>query len=235
MSAPQPPSRSSGRASGQNGAKPPIRLPPLAVALGSAALLVLVVGGLALAFLLFRGAAGSTQEVVGSELPAGWQPGTGRGVGQAPPPPDGTPPVPTGTAPPVPEAVPYAGAPELAPGEEGMAPEEAATPGYGEPPNGPLEDSAAVPSFEPPRLVYLPTPDYPAIGQRMGKEGTVNLRVLVGANGRVLEAEPVGERLGMGFEASARRAAFNARFEPARRNGEPVDGEARIAIHFRLH
>jgi protein TonB len=211
-----------------------MRLPPLAIALGSAALLVLLVGGLGLAFLLFRGAPGGTQEVVGSALPPGWRPGGGQGVGEAPPPPGGAPPPPSGTAPPVPEAVPYAGAPELAPGEDGLPPEETATPGFGEPPQGPVEGESAVPSFEPPHLVYLPTPEYPAIGQRLGKEGTVNLRVLVGANGRVLEAEPVGERLGMGFEASARRAAFNARFEPARRNGEPVDGEARIAIHFRL-
>jgi protein TonB len=89
-------------------------------------------------------------------------------------------------------------------------------------------------SFEPPRLLYLPTPEYPQMGRRMGREGVVELQVLVDEGGRVRSADPVGERLGMGFEAAARRAAFAARFEPARSDGRPVEAETRIAIRFRL-
>jgi protein TonB len=137
---------------------------------------------------------------------------------------------------PVPEAAPAEPPPpEAVEGDAGPLAEGVATPSFGEAAPPPVE--APPPpalSFEPPRLVYLPTPEYPRLGLRMQREGTVELQVLVSASGRVLTAEPVGERLGLGFEAAARRAAFNARFEPARRNGEPVEGETRIAIRFRL-
>jgi TonB family protein len=234
MGVPPRSGRSSSSSPGERAAKGPWKLPPLVVALGGAALLVLLVGGLVLGFLLFRGAPGSTQEVVGSDLPPVWQPGNDRGVGQTPPlPPGSTLPRPAGTPPPVVEVQPYPPeAPEPAEGEPMTDGESGPLP-EGEPPQAPPEAPVA-PSFQPPRLLYLPTPEYPPVGLRMRREGVVNLQVLVSAEGRVLEAEPVGARLGMGFEASARRAAFAARFEPARRNGEPVEGEGRIAIRFRL-
>ena len=227
---PRRPPRGAERRQESSGAK----LPPLLIALGAAALAVLVVGGVVLGLLLFRGKSGSAQEVVGSALPSGWQPGSGRGVGQVPPPPpSGAQTAPVGSVPPVPKAEPME-PPRAATPEYGETyPEEAPTPPTMELPGQP-EEQPPVASFDPPRLIYLPTPEYPVLAQRMGREGTVTLQVLVGANGRVLAAEPTGERLGMGFEAAARRAAFNARFEPARRNGEPVEGEARIAIRFRL-
>jgi protein TonB len=208
------------------------KLPPVLIALGAAALAVLVVGGVVLGLLLFRRTGGSAQEVVGSALPAGWQPGGERGVGRVPPPPSSGSAAPVGSVPPAHEVEPLP-QPPAAPREGEPYPEGAVTPPLEGLPPAPLEEPA-IASYEPPRMVYLPTPEYPVLGQRMGREGTVTLQVLVGANGRVLAAEPVGERLGMGFEAAARRAAFNARFEPARRNGEPVEGEARIAIRFRL-
>ena len=227
---PKRPPRAAERRHEPSGAK----LPPLLIALGAAALAVLVVAGIVLGLLLFRGKSGSAQEVVGSALPSGWQPGSGRGVGQVPPPPPSGSAAPVGSVPPVPEAEPMP-PPRAATPEYGETyPEDAATPPMMEQPDQPYDEQPAA-SFEPPRLVHLPTPEYPVLAQRMGREGTVTLQVLVGANGRVLAAEPTGERLGMGFEAAARRAAFNARFEPARRNGEPVEGEARLAIRFRLH
>src|SRR5262249_36963317 len=62
------------------------QLPPLLIAVAVAGLLVLVVLGVGLTILLLRGAhRGAAQEVVGSALPPGWQPGNGQGVGQAPP------------------------------------------------------------------------------------------------------------------------------------------------------
>jgi protein TonB len=209
-----------------------VRLQPLLVVLGAVALALLLALGVGVLALLLRGAAGSKQEVVGSELPPGWQPGSA-GVGQVPPPPGGAPPPPpAGTAPPVPEAPPYAAAPP-APTPEGELPLEAGpTPPFGEVPADGSEGVEA--SFEPPRLLYLPTPEYPRMGQRFGREGTVELQVLVGTDGRVLSADPVGERMGMGFEAAARRAAFGARFAPARRDGQAVEAETRIAIRFRL-
>ena len=207
-------------------------LPPLLVALGAAAVAVLVTGAVVLGLLLFRGAGGSAQEVVGSAMPPSWQPDGGRGVGQVPPPPHAAgAAAPVTNLPPVPAVEPLAPPPPT-PFEREAFPETVATPTYDGAPLGAEEPARA--SYEPPRLRHLPTPEYPVLGQRMGREGTVTLQVRVGANGRVLAAEPVGEHLGMGFEAAARRAAFNARFDPARSNGEPVEGETRIAIRFRL-
>jgi TonB family protein len=209
-------------------------LPPVALALAAAALAVFVVAGLALALLMFRGSRGGQQEVVGSALPPGWQPGGGQGVGQAPPaPPSGDEARAVGTVAPVPEATPYP-APPGGPGEEEESPVESTDPSSLGEPTLPTPAGEVEPSFEPPRLVYLPTPEYPAMGRRMGREGVVQLQVLVDENGHVRAADPVGERLGMGFEAAARRAAFGARFEPARSDGRRIEAETRIAIRFVL-
>jgi periplasmic protein TonB len=210
-------------------------LPPLVLVLGAVALAALLVCGLGLAFLLFRGARGGPQEVVGSALPPGWQPGEGSGVGQLPP----TPAVaaarnPVGAAPAVPPADPYPG-PTPDPMLEGELPPDgsAIAPPYGDEPPPPPEETAAA-DFEPPRLLYLPNPEYPPMARRMGREGTVELQVRVDQVGRVRAANPVGDRLGMGLEQAARRAALGAHFAPARANGEPVESETRIAIRFRL-
>jgi len=235
VSEPELPRRREATRAGARGAVAPAgKLPPLLIVLGAAGLVVLVTGGIALALLLFRGAGGGTQEVVGSALPPVWQPGNGRGVGPVPPAPPSGEAAPVGTVPPVPQVAPLAPPPSVPVGSDGLSlPESAATPPFGEPPP-PLAEEPPPATFEPPRLVYLPTPEYPPFGLRMRREGVVNLRVMVSSSGRVLSAEPVGEPLGMGFEPAARRAAFNARFEPARRNGEAVEGETRIAIRFRL-
>ncbi|HEV8240088.1 MAG TPA: TonB family protein [Thermoanaerobaculia bacterium] len=236
MSVPQLPNRRETRAAAGRDVGTPGRLPPVIIVLGAVALVVVVTAGLAVALLLFRGARAGSQEVVGSQLPPVWQPGSGRGVGPLPPAPSSGQAAPVGTVPPIPETEAIAPPPAEAAATPALPfAEGVATPGFGEAPLPPPVQEQPPPfSFEPPRLVYLPTPEYPRMGLRMQREGTVNLQVLVSANGHVLSAEPVGERLGLGFEAAARRAAFNARFEPARRNGEAVDAEARIAIRFRL-
>ena len=236
VSVPELPRRRNTRPAEGRPVGPPGRLPPVLIVLGAVALMLVVTGGLAVALLLFRGARGSSQEVVGSQLPPVWQPGSGRGVGPLPPAPPSGQAAPVGSVAPVPQAEPpEPPPPESAEGEGVPLAEGVATPSLGEAaPPPPVEEAPPAMSFEPPRLVYLPTPEYPRLGLRMQREGTVDLQVLVSPSGRVLSAEPVGERLGMGFEAAARRAAFNARFEPARRNGEAVEGTTRIAIRFRL-
>ncbi|HEV8631561.1 MAG TPA: energy transducer TonB [Thermoanaerobaculia bacterium] len=207
------------------------RLPPLLVMLAAAALAVLLVCGTGFAILLLRGShRGGAQEVVGAALPPGWQPGSGVGVGQPPPEPPAGAARPVGTVPPPPEAAEPP--PAEGPPSDELEPDAQATPPYGEQP--PAPPPAGDPDFQPPRLLYLPTPEYPRFAQRMGREGVVELQVRVGADGSVLAADPVGERLGMGFEAEARRAAFGARFAPARRDGVPVESETNIAIRFRL-
>lgn len=207
---------------------------PLLVGIAAAVLAVLVVLGIGLVALLLRGAGRPTpQEVVGSAIPPPWTPGKG-GAGSAPPlPPAGAAPAlgAPAAAPTPPPPAPDSGVAE----DQGIAPQAqpSAAP-LEQPPTGDAPPPAPAEDFTPPRLIELPPPEYPAAGQRMGIEGVVVLQVLVAPDGRVLEANPVGERLGMGFEVAARRAAYAARFEPARRNGVPVQGETRIAIRFKL-
>jgi protein TonB len=208
----------------------------VAIALGAAALAVLIGGGVLFVLVVLHRAPAAAQELVGSALPPGWQPGGGLGVGRPPPTPPGAPAPPTAAAPAAPHAEPYDSHPETPadePAPEAGAPIETPPEASAEAP--PTEAAADAPGYEPPRLVSLPRPEYPPLELRFGREGTVNLQVVVDADGHVISAEPVGERLGIGFESAARRAAFRARFEPARRNGQPVAGETRIAIRFALH
>ncbi|MBI5937014.1 MAG: energy transducer TonB [Betaproteobacteria bacterium] len=91
----------------------------------------------------------------------------------------------------------------------------------------------------PPRFdaEYLdnPRPVYPAMSRRLGEEGRVLLRVLVGGEGR---ARAVQLKEGSGFarlDQAAREAVLRWRFVPARRGGEAVEGWVLVPIGFALN
>lgn len=177
-------------------------------------------------------------ELLGSQLPPGWEPG-GSGVGRPPPPPPSLPTPPEGAAPAAEVVEPY-GQPQQRSPIPSDLPD--GPPIYDQaPPQIAEEQATPVPSGEPqalsytpPRLVSLPDPAYPRVGERMRMEATVVLRVRVSSRGRVLDAEPVGDEVGYGFEAEAIRAARRARFEPARRDGRAITADTRLAVQFRL-
>ena len=225
-------------------AHPPPRAPrrrsatPLLV-MGAVAVAIVLALLLAVAFRVrARGEEGPPLDVLGSALPEGWLPGGGRGAGQAPPPPPRDPTPPRGSAPaaPAPEVPPYVARPRPEPlypepTPPGLPPPPEAAPPV-EPP--PEEEEERLVVFEPPRLIAMPRPTYPRVGRRMRMQATVVVRVRVGTSGRVLEAEAVGDPVGYGFEEAAVRAARQARFEPARRNGERVVADSHIAVRFEL-
>lgn len=76
-----------------------------------------------------------------------------------------------------------------------------------------------------PRLVEEVRVQYPAKARRLGIEGTVRLRVLVGADGRVQRAHVLSGP-GYGLNRAARRALLEFRFHPA------IGGEDRQSIPF---
>lgn len=79
-----------------------------------------------------------------------------------------------------------------------------------------------------------PLPHYPTLARRRGIEGTVTLEVRVRADGlpeRVAIAHSSGSGL---LDAAALEAVRRWRFRPARRAGEPVDGDVTVPITFRL-
>lgn len=84
------------------------------------------------------------------------------------------------------------------------------------------------------RLVEAPRPVYPPLARARKLEATVELRVRVGADGRVVEAELVGRPAGYGFDEAARQAALSAVYQPARLDGKPVESQAMLTIRFVL-
>jgi len=94
--------------------------------------------------------------------------------------------------------------------------------------------SAPTPVVVPPTLITAVRPTYPTLALRARKEASVELRVLVDAEGGVRQVEPVGPPAGFGFDQAARDAASAARYRPATRDGVPVGMETTLVVRFRL-
>ncbi|WP_437967000.1 TonB-dependent siderophore myxochelin receptor MxcH [Sorangium sp. So ce260] len=87
--------------------------------------------------------------------------------------------------------------------------------------------------IEPPRLLELAEAEYPPAARAARLEGTVVLKLLIDAAGRVTEAE-VTRPAGNGFDEAARAAALRFRFTPARRGGAAVAARILYGVDFRL-
>ncbi|MEZ5331757.1 MAG: TonB family protein [Thermoanaerobaculia bacterium] len=89
------------------------------------------------------------------------------------------------------------------------------------------------PGVTPPRIVDRPSPRYPPSARRLGKVATVQLRVLVDENGRVIETEQAGSKVGFGFDQEALSAARETTWRPAMKSGVPVKMWVDLRIEFR--
>ena len=78
-------------------------------------------------------------------------------------------------------------------------------------------------------------PPYPASEQRMGTEGTVTIRVLIGADGRVKSAEKMRATNDIFYQATLRHALRNWRFKPATLDGRPIESSKVMTLHFELN
>jgi len=79
-----------------------------------------------------------------------------------------------------------------------------------------------------------PKPSYPRLSKRMGEQGEVRLRVLVGVDGRVVS---VGLGRSSGFERldeSAMESVKTWRFKPASQGGEALETWVEVPIKFVL-
>ncbi|MCK6443222.1 energy transducer TonB [Elstera cyanobacteriorum] len=131
------------------------------------------------------------------------------------------------SAPPVP--APVAAAPAMAPGASTEI--AAAAPVIPEPsiPGPPAPVHLTAPTFR-----HRPAPAYPAQAQRDEIEGTVRLKLLIGADGRVAEVSLLrssGHRL---LDQAALSAARAWVLEPAHQNGTPTPAWAEVEVPFRL-
>jgi TonB family protein len=86
-----------------------------------------------------------------------------------------------------------------------------------------------------PKLIYSPDPEFSEEARKAKYQGVVVLRVLVGADGRVHNAQ-VARSLGMGLDEKALETVRLWKFEPARtKDGKAVDVLASIEVNFRLY
>ena len=136
----------------------------------------------------------------------------------------------TDPVPPNTQVKPYEIGDELLPGVPGPPMPEGVEGGEGDV-GGTVEETPVYWKMQP---VETRPPVYPPRCLRMGIEGTVRVKVLVGEDGRPQEVT-IGKSSG---ESALDEAAMDAvrtwRFEPARRNGVPVRAWAIIPIEFKL-
>jgi protein TonB len=77
-------------------------------------------------------------------------------------------------------------------------------------------------------------PAYPPSERRAEAEGTVTVRVSIGADGRVTAVERLSASSEPFWRATERHALRNWRFQPATRDGRPVASSKVITVRFRL-
>lgn len=78
-------------------------------------------------------------------------------------------------------------------------------------------------------------PSYPPSKIRLEQEGRVTVRILVGANGRVLQLQPVGSPDEDFLAATRKQALAKWRFKPATRDGVPIEAWREISVRFLLN
>ncbi len=98
-------------------------------------------------------------------------------------------------------------------------------------------DTIPQPPAAPTALTVLvsPAPTYPRDALREGVEGTVVLELRISAEGRVLDAHVVRGSGDRRLDAAAREQVLRAwRFQPATRNGVPIEALGQVSVVFRL-
>ena len=85
-----------------------------------------------------------------------------------------------------------------------------------------------------PRILYQPDPEYSEPARKAKYEGTVVLGLIVGPDGRPRDIR-VTRSLGMGLDEKAIEAVRQWKFEPARKNGQPVAVQINVEVDFRLY
>ncbi|GLV22287.1 hypothetical protein TomMM35A_21370 [Sphingobium sp. TomMM35A] len=85
-----------------------------------------------------------------------------------------------------------------------------------------------------PRAMAAFQPDYPGSMIRQSVEGSVTVRVSIGADGRVTGIERLSATDEAFWIATQRHAMRKWRFRPATRDGVPVPGTKVLTVHFKL-
>jgi periplasmic protein TonB len=98
----------------------------------------------------------------------------------------------------------------------------------------PAPTAAPAETFVDAQLVHQGNADYPMMARDQGVQGTTIVLVSVTASGAVSSASVAQSSGNKLLDASALRAAYQSRFQPATRNGAPVASSARLVYTFSL-
>jgi len=85
-----------------------------------------------------------------------------------------------------------------------------------------------------PKMVYAPDPEFSDEARKAKYQGTVTLAVVIGPDGRVHGVE-IRRSLGMGLDEKAIEAVKTWRFEPGKKDGQPVSVIVNVEVNFRLY
>ncbi|HEU5450507.1 MAG TPA: energy transducer TonB [Terriglobales bacterium] len=85
-----------------------------------------------------------------------------------------------------------------------------------------------------PRALYAPDPEYSEEARKAKYQGTVVLWVVVGPDGRPRDIR-VQRSLGLGLDEKAVEAVRQWKFEPAKKDGNPVAVQINVEVNFRLY
>ena len=90
-----------------------------------------------------------------------------------------------------------------------------------------------VPYDEEPKLLYLPEPEYPELAKKAQIEGVVELLLKIDEKGNVVGVR-VAKSVHPLLDQAAIKAAWKAKFKPAKQRDKPVPVMISIKIQFRL-
>ena len=85
-----------------------------------------------------------------------------------------------------------------------------------------------------PRPIYSPEPEFSEEARKAKYQGVCTLGLIVGTDGRPRNIHVLSS-LGMGLDEKAIEAVKNWRFEPAMREGHPVNVEIAVEVDFHLY
>jgi protein TonB len=85
-----------------------------------------------------------------------------------------------------------------------------------------------------PKPLFTPDPEYSEEARKSKYQGVVVLWLVIGPDGRPHEIR-VARPLGMGLDEKAVEAVRTWRFEPAKKDGQPVAVQMNVEVSFRLY
>lgn len=88
-------------------------------------------------------------------------------------------------------------------------------------------------SLQPAQLTSMVRPRYPAVARAAGKEGSVTIAIIIGADGSVMDAKLVDATDPI-FVEPAIKAVKQWKFRPAAIDGQPVNISTSVPVVFSL-